>query len=291
MRIVEPGSRTKTEKKKRGQWPLITLIVAILAIAVYFTTQVRSEVNLVSVSEINPDSSVTENPTPDQLQDIDELRGSGALRTFSGNEFRLLYDQLLQPNLDKVDLPPAITGNDQADSIIRQIAEERGYKLRSNPLTELTSTSGPLLQDSVHQPWLDLQAEALSEGYDISIVSAFRSVDTQRSLFLARLAAEGVNVDNVAAGLADAEVDTVLITSSIPGYSKHHTGYTFDLLCAGYGFDDFVSSDCNDWLEANNYEKAKKHGFIPSYPPDADLQGPDPEAWEYVYVGIDLLTH
>ena len=145
------------------------------------------------------------------------------------------------------------------------------------------------MQAPVVQAWLGLKSAAATEGLSMSIVSAYRSVSHQRSLFLTRLAATGATIQQVADGLADDKVDSVLVTSSIPGYSKHHTGYTIDILCAGWAFENFKNSPCNSWMIANNYKVAKEHGFIPSYPENADQQGPDPEAWEYVWVGTDVL--
>lgn len=212
-----------------------------------------------------------------------------SLRTFSGNEFKLFYDQLQQPNLTPVENPPVISGNTIADQRIRKIAEDRGYRLRSSPAGELSSVEGQPVQSSVVQPWLNLKKAASAQGLTLSIVSAYRSVDNQRSLYLSRLAATGATIDQVAAGTADDKVDYVLVTSSIPGYSKHHTGYTLDILCSGWAFENFKNSPCYTWISADNYKVAKENGFIPSYPVGADKQGPDPEAWEFVWVGTDLL--
>jgi len=33
----------------------------------------------------------------------------------------------------------------------------------------------------------------------------------------------------------------------------------------------------------------KRFGFIPSYPENSGKQGPEPEPWEYVWVGEDVL--
>ena len=52
----------------------------------------------------------------------------------------------------------------------------------------------------------------------------------------------------------------------------------------------FQTSGSNAWLSKNNYYNAKRFGFIPSYPPDGAGQDPDSEAWEYVFVGIELLA-
>ena len=39
-------------------------------------------------------------------------------------------------------------------------------------------------------------------------------------------------------------------------------------------------------MAANNFAEAKRHGFVPSYPAGAGPQGPRPEPWEFVYVGV-----
>jgi LAS superfamily LD-carboxypeptidase LdcB len=100
-----------------------------------------------------------------------------------------------------------------------------------------------------------------------------------------------VSLEEIARGDADDVVDLVLQTSSIPGYSKHHTGYAMDWadLTSGKGFTDFVETPAHRWLAKDNYHNAKRFGFIPSYPPGASQQGPDPETWEYVWVGVERL--
>ena len=86
---------------------------------------------------------------------------------------------------------------------------------------------------------------------------------------------------------SDAAIDRRLRTAAAPGYSKHHTGYTIDVTQSGYAFTSFKKSPAYVWLTANNYANAKRFGWIPSYPPGAASQGPQPEAWEFTYVGLD----
>ena len=291
MRVVEPNKQKTVEKKTRSRKPLrVTLFLLLLGsiAAAYYAFDTASEPVSVTTTEI-PETTVTQNT--EVTEPDPRIENKGEFIQFSGNEFRLFYDNLLQPNLVKVENPPEITGNDIADTRIREIAEARGYKLRSSPATDLSSVDGYPLQEAAQQPWLDLKAAAAAEGLSMSLVSGYRSVDTQRGLYTNWLFGRGVTVEEVANGLADEAVDAVLVTSSIPGYSKHHTGYTIDLACAGYAFENFGASDCFEWLSADNYANAKEFGFIPSYPDDADNQGPDPEAWEYVYVGRDLLVY
>lgn len=303
MRIVEPRNYIAMRKPRVQKRHKLMLVVVAFIFAVFGYSAVTRGDSLTNDNGGDADTSddkaqivtsVIQQPEPMSNTEVPPpipppASAERKFRIFSGNEFRSIYDNLLQPNLDAVDVPPSISGNDVADTRIRQIAEQRGYRLRSSPTVKMSNIQGYPLQQVVHQPWSAIQASAAKAGLSMRIVSAFRSVEDQRALFLSRLSAQGASIESVAAGQADAAVNEVLVTSSIPGYSKHHTGYTLDIECAGFAFEDFISSPCHDWMQANNYENAKTYGFIPSYPEDASLQGPDPEAWEYVYVGSNLL--
>jgi LAS superfamily LD-carboxypeptidase LdcB len=288
MHVVEPKnfSKSSSKEKYRRKMPLMIgiLFIVIALTFVLFRSDRTGAPALEKVDSSTP-PAVDGTVEPEEVTDTE----SAELRMFTDNEFNAFYNNLLQPNLERVENPPFITGDDVADTRIRQIAENRGYRLRASPSNELIRVDGYLLHDVVQKPWEALQAAAAAEGHNISIVSGYRSVEDQRQLFVQRLQAAGATIQSVARGDSDAIVNTVLITSSIPGYSKHHTGYTIDLLCAGFAFENFENSTCNGWLIADNYKVAKEYGFIPSYPPEADAQGPDPEAWEYVYVGRELL--
>lgn len=293
MRIVDPKqfkhSPQKPKKRRVANTLLVLLVISGALFLAYMNRPTQSSHKEPEVVQDTKTEITTPIVSEDPIADIPIQNGPKKLRVFTDNEFKVFYDQLLQPDLERVSNPPEISGNVLADARIQEVAEERGYRLRSSPNVDLISVDGYLLQDSVSEPWFDLKSAAKAEGLTMSILSGYRSVEKQRSLYLSRLAATGVTITEVANGTADEQVNEVLITSSIPGYSKHHTGYTFDLLCSGNAFEDFVNSPCNDWLKADNYKVAKEHGFIPSYPPLADSQGPNPEAWEYVYVGTDLL--
>lgn len=290
MRIVEPKRNGKLDipHKKTHVKNVATLLIAMVilgGIFFWFNNNPSSETELSQF--INTSDTLA---SPEVISaEIDESQ-SGP-RTFSGNEFRLLYDNLLLLNTEKVDTPPFITGNDIADARIRQLAEARGYKLRSSPTTALPKIDGFQLQATLEKPWKNLQDDALRNGLNMTITSGYRTVEEQRELFLNRLQSEGISTSSIASGNADEAVTKVLINAAAPGYSKHHSGYVIDLYCEGWEFKNFKNSKCNDWLVADNYRQAKLYGFIPSYPIGADLQGPEPEAWEYVYVGAELLNY
>lgn len=290
MRILEPKrhEQHKPPSTKRAKSTFLILVVLIVA-PILAWTQLKSD-NSSSVDSTLPIAGYESKANIDETADITPVDNiKDTLRIFSDNEFKIFYDNLLQPNMLKVENPPVISGNDTADTRIRKIAEDRGYRLRSSPADSLISIEGNMLQPQISDSWKSLKSQASKKGLTMTIVSGYRSVEEQRNLFLQRLSAAGASIESVASGKSDKIVDKVLITTSIPGYSKHHTGYTIDILCSGYAFENFKNSPCNDWMIADNYKVAKENGFIPSYPPSADAQGPDPEAWEYVWVGTDLL--
>jgi D-alanyl-D-alanine carboxypeptidase len=119
-------------------------------------------------------------------------------------------------------------------------------------------------------------------------MSAFRSPEFQRDLFMDRLGTRGVTSSQILSGNADYAINENFKVTAVPGYSRHHTGYAVDFWCEDRS-GNFGNSICFTWLKANNYLHAKEFGWIPSYPEDADEQGPEPEPWEYVWVGREVL--
>ena len=229
-----------------------------------------------------------------------------AYKTFSPNGFRRLYESLVFPRTRPISEPPAITGNPEADARIVREAMSRGYRLRAEAEPEALQTYGRFqLQEQALEAFRRLAARAAGEGIRLELASGYRSVDRQRAIFLAALNAEGerragrsYRPEELASGGAkpayggaEAAIDAVLRESAPPGFSRHHTGYTMDLNdpSTGRGFTGFAASPAFRWLAAGNYLNAKRFGFIPSYPEGATAQGPDPEPWEYTWVGEEPL--
>lgn len=220
-------------------------------------------------------------------------------RTLTPNEFRELYYDTELPNTRQPKEAPHITGDAATDEYIRVLATNRGYKLQRVPTSELSNIEGYAIQSSAGQSWVDMKKAAQKErGIEIAVVSGYRSIEEQRKIFMSRLASEGTaTIDReytnqeILSGQADEVIDNILATSSIPGYSKHHTGYAIDITDVGSGldFEQFSKTDGYKWLSDNNFKNAKRFGFIPSYPKGAEAQGPEPEAWEYVWVGQENL--
>jgi zinc D-Ala-D-Ala carboxypeptidase len=217
---------------------------------------------------------------------------------YNGEEFKQQWYRVNKPNTSTLK-DVTITNDNAADQRLIKIATDRGYQLQMfGDAGKLVSVGNELLQPDTAKAFEELQQAATKDGINIGLVSGFRSPDTQRGIFLSRFASASISqggkefdVRQIAAGEADSVIDSVLKTSSIPGYSKHHTGYAIDIQDnnSKEDFTQFINTKAFDWISANNYYNAKKHGFIPSYPEGATNQGPDPESWEYLYVGIDNL--
>ena len=198
------------------------------------------------------------------------------LPEFTGNEFNQMFTGAELPNLAPIGPVPSITGATAVDQRIREIGEGRGYLRRPLAAGGLVTVSGYPMQPAAVEAWADLRSAAKAAGHNLTLASAYRDHSTQRYLLLRKLSS-----------YSDSAIDARLRYVAPPGYSKHHTGYAIDITQPGYAIYEFHQSPGYAWLSANNYENAKRYGWIPSYPPDATQQGPRPEPWEWTYVGLD----
>jgi LAS superfamily LD-carboxypeptidase LdcB len=295
MRIIEPQQhhfhktpKAKFRKPKNKRLQAIILLVAIFIIlcVVFWPSNKAAAPTDNAVKTGSNTIQISPAPPPPRPK---------VLKTFTGDEFRDLYNNFAYPNTEQITSTLSITGNATADARIRKLSESRGYKLRSIPVAPIQKIGDPnlsgddLLQSKALEAWRELQKNAKQSNIDIRILSAYRSPELQRSIFNSRLNATGVSIAQIANGEADGAVNAVLKTTSVPGYSRHHTGYTVDFQCGNGTLEAFENSPCYTWISKNNYENAKKAGWIPSYPAGTSLQGPDPEPWEYVWVGTDSL--
>jgi hypothetical protein len=188
----------------------------------------------------------------------------GDFYCLSGAEFIEIYQNKEDvSNVTPQELP--ITSDPDVDTYIRTFAESLGYQQRGFvSLEELTVFNTLLIRSEVSDAYRSLRNDMSRDNIDLHLVSSFRSFEHQLKDVLAR--------------------------SAPPGYSKHHTGYAVDFACGDeYLVFEFADTECYQWMSENNFEGVKQHGFIPSYPEGVKYQGPQPEPWEYVWVGVEML--
>jgi hypothetical protein len=200
---------------------------------------------------------------------------------YTGDEFKELYDYAVANRLPGLSHPAGqmpVTGDADLDERIWEIAFARGYILRPVASGNLASADGVPMQPQAATAWAQLKAAARDAGLPFIVSSAYRSPASQRTQFLSKLQ-----------GTSDDAINATLVWYSIPGTSKHHAGYALDFRHSNGTFGDFRSTPDYAWLSRDNFYNAKRFGFIPSYPDDVTAQGPNPEPWEFVWVGIDLI--
>ncbi len=298
MRVIEPTPSHRkhdTKKKNHRKNPKRTLsILSSLIVIAFGFLFVANNYREIALKQ-KPNTGIAAASTVAELKQVAGARDV-SFKYFAGDQFQRLYESIIYPNTQPIQTPPEITGNSTADARIRTIAESRGYTLRSVPVLPIVKTNAPnvkdddLLQPKAYNAWVVLKGLARKDHIPLALNSGYRSINQQRDLFLARLKTAGTNTATIAAGSADDDVVKVLGMTAPPGYSRHHTGYTVDLVCDDGVGRAFEYTDCYKWLKANNYDKAKRAGWIPSYPENTDEQGPEPEPWEYVWVGVSQLV-
>lgn len=201
---------------------------------------------------------------------------------YTGTEFQALYEYAMAnvlPNLE----PPSglyeITGDEELDARIWDLAFERGYLLRPIASSDgLATVGGVPMQRQAAEAWEALRVEARDAGMGFVVSSAYRSPAAQRTQFLSKLG-----------GSSDSAINGALTWYSVPGTSKHHGGYALDFRYPDGTFGEFRRTPDHAWLNEENFAIPKRHGLVPSYPDDVVAQGPNPEPWEYVWVGTGLI--
>lgn len=287
MRVVEPHHFKNIKKKKKKQLPAATLLlpIGLFALIILYVLFGQQRVHGPAFKD------ETQKPDSSQASESQKEETPLTLKQFTDEQFKDLYTSFAYPNTQQLVEPPVITGNAEADARIQQLATERGYKLSSVPVASIVRIDEPylteddLLQQNAKIGWDGLQLAAEQANIPLQITSAYRSIEFQRSVFLQRMRDAGITAPGIADGFSDAAINAVMDQVAPPGFSRHHTGYTIDLACSGIGLYGFKNTTCYTWISNNNFEIAKTHGWVPSYPEEAELQGPEPEPWEFIWVG------
>jgi len=283
--VTKAVQQTPKNKKRGKKSPLMLIFSVLIIIAagatVYVTLLRKDQKPAESKQEVILNQNIPSDPVK-----------KGTLKVFTGEEFRNLYNNFAYPNTEYIAEDTVITGDGDVDSHIQKLAEKRGYVRRSAPVSNVFKTvqKDMQLQERAAGPWLEMQTAAEKDRINLNLTAAYRSADEQRQIFVERLGISATNYATIVGGSYDGQINQVLSMTAIPGYSRHHTGYTIDIGCENQPAIAFENTVCFAWLSADNYKNAKTYGYIPSYPEGAGKQGPEPESWEYVWVGKDTLT-
>ncbi|MCG8470163.1 MAG: M15 family metallopeptidase [Gemmatimonadetes bacterium] len=154
---------------------------------------------------------------------------------------------------------------------------------------------GARVHRDVVEPFRQLRDEAREAGFELRILSGFRSFDDQLSIWNRKVAGERAVLDSDAVPLDIASLDrhelvlAILRWSALPGASRHHWGTDLDVYDAAAKPDDYeielvpaevrpggMFGPLHDWLDSR-IETGSSHGFYRPY--EEDRGGVAPERW------------
>ncbi|MFN8573152.1 MAG: M15 family metallopeptidase [Gemmatimonadaceae bacterium] len=161
---------------------------------------------------------------------------------------------------------------------------------------------GALVHRDAAGAFRDLRAAASAAGFDLSILSGFRSFDRQLSIWNRKASGELAVLDSNAVPLDIASltkrelVFAILRWSALPGASRHHWGTDLDVYDAaavpsGYSIELIPAeveaggmfAPLHEWLDAR-IANGTSFGFFRPY--DRDRGGVAPERWHLSYAPL-----
>ena len=161
------------------------------------------------------------------------------------------------------------------------------------------------------EPYLRLREEALESGFELRILSGFRSFDHQLSIWNRKASGKLCVLDSDAVPLdittfSEAELMfAILRWSALPGASRHHWGTDIDVYDAAARPDGYeiqlvpdevdpggMFGPLHEWLD-ERISAGTSFGFVRPY--DQDRGGVAPERWHLSYAPVasqflELLT-
>ena len=169
---------------------------------------------------------------------------------------------------------------------IKETDMSKGYLIQVNKYYTLAADYEPedlvaveseygkgYLREVAYEAFKQLHDDAYELGYNIKVVSPYRSYDYQVAVYDKYLQKDPQEV-----------VDSY---SARPGLSEHQTGLVADVCIPGWYIDDFYMTDASVWLADNCH----KYGFIIRFPENKeDITGYICEPWQIRYLGEEVAS-
>ncbi len=135
-----------------------------------------------------------------------------------------------------------------------------------------------------------MKIAAQKEGFELEIVSAYRSYNHQKDIWNRKYKTNKIN------GFSPEEnIKKIIEYSTLPGTSRHHWGTDIDVIDGSVPrkgdvlltekfHDDGPYADLRVWMEKN----AAQFGFLRPYSKDFERKGFNYEPWHYSYAPIAI---
>lgn len=141
------------------------------------------------------------------------------------------------------------------------------YKYADCPEENLVTCGEKQVHKDLAKAFVQMQNDALKDGIKLEIISGFRSIEYQKTIFPCKFKGDPTEEEFIAR----------LKYSAPAGFSEHHTGLAIDINSLE---EDFADTKEYEWL----LEHAKNYGFEMSFPKN-NKQGLGFEPWHWKYTG------
>lgn len=141
------------------------------------------------------------------------------------------------------------------------------YKYADCAEENLVTCGEKQVHKDLAKAFVQMQNDALKDGIKLEIISGFRSIEYQKTIFPCKFKGDPTEEEFIAR----------LKYSAPAGFSEHHTGLAIDINSLE---EDFADTKEYEWL----LEHAKNYGFEMSFPKN-NKQGLGFEPWHWKYTG------
>ena len=156
-------------------------------------------------------------------------------------------------------------------------------EIKKEPANLKELPNGYKVDSRVYKPYMDLEEAAKKAGFELTVISAYRSVNEQKTVVAQDIA------EYEAQGYSEKEAkDLAMKYLTTPGLSEHHTGLAIDVLDIEWYNqgnmleEEFGETKAGKWLAEN----ACHFGFIIRYEKGKEsITGINYEPWHIRYVG------
>lgn len=166
-------------------------------------------------------------------------------------------------------------------------------------ITQINGQYQPRIHKDVVEPWYQLKELASKDGFDLQIISSFRTFEHQLKIWNNKATGNRTLLDQNGCELCfedltqEEVMHSILRWSALPGASRHHWGTDFDIYdqnCCPPDYDiqltqeeyseNGLFSEMNEWFE-DKIKSNKSFGFYRPY--NKDRGGVCPEPWHISY--------
>lgn len=143
------------------------------------------------------------------------------------------------------------------------------YKYADCAKENLVTCGEKQVHKDLAKAFVQMQNDALKDGIKLEIISGFRSIEYQKTIFPCKFKGDPTEEEFIAR----------LKYSAPAGFSEHHTGLAIDINSLE---EDFADTKEYEWL----LEHGKNYGFEMSFPKN-NKQGLGFEPWHWKYTGTE----